>query len=91
MASYYLLRGSKKANFAFAFFAFTALIDMLFHVTGFYTSSVPLYGMILFFIYSVFALWVAFTNTFNLGRITFPGTVLSFILGNAVDYFFNYF
>lgn len=91
IGGYYLLIGHKKSNFALALFAFTALSDIIFNVSGLFISTVPLYGMLLFFGCAVFALWIAFSNAFKLGRITLLGALVSFILGNIVEFFFNYF
>ena len=91
IAAYYLFVGHKKANFALALFAFTALMDILFNLTGLFISGVPTYAMVLFFICAVISLWIAFSNAFNLGKITFLGATTSFILGNAIEFYFNYF
>lgn len=91
IAAYYLFVGHTKSNFALALFAFTALLDMLFNITGLFTSGVPNYAMVLFFICAVISLWIAFSNAFNLGRITLLGSITSFILGNAIEFYFNYF
>jgi hypothetical protein len=46
--------------------------------------------MILFVCCALVSLWLAFSNAFNLGRITFIAAFGSFILGTAVELFFNY-
>ncbi|MDX1333678.1 MAG: hypothetical protein R3252_11650 [Robiginitalea sp.] len=89
-AGYYLMLGSSKANFALALFAFTAVLDAFFNFTGLFASGVPLYAMILFLGCAGVSLWVAFTNTFETGRISLIKALGSFILGNAVELFFNY-
>lgn len=91
IAGFYLYRKHPKTNFAMALFGFTALLDPLFDAIGLFTSNVPTYGMILFAICALPALWLAFSNTFKLGRISFLGALASFVLGNAVELFFNYF
>ncbi len=91
IAAYYLFVGHKKANFALALFAFTALMDILFNLTGLFISGVPTYAMVLFFICALISLWIAFSNAFNLGRITLVGALGSFVLGNAIEFYFNYF
>lgn len=90
IAAYYLFKKSAKANFALALFAFTALLDPLFNAFGLFTSQVPVYAMIIFVICALVSLWLAFSNAFNLGRISFAGALGSFLLGNAVELFFNY-
>lgn len=91
IAAYYLFVGHKKSNFALALFAFTALLDILFNLTGVFTSGVPNYAMVLFFVCALISLWIAFSNAFNLGRITLLWAIASFVLGNAIEFYFNYF
>lgn len=91
IAAYYLFVGHKKSNFALALFAFTALLDILFNLTGVFISGVPHYAMVLFFICAIISLWIAFSNAFNLGRISLVGALVSFVLGNAIEFYFNYF
>ncbi|MDT0606852.1 hypothetical protein [Croceitalea rosinachiae] len=88
-AGYCLFVKHPKTNFVLAVFAFTALLDPLFSLTGLFTTSVPLYASILFVLFALVALWLAFTNTFNLGRISFLAAFGSFILGSVVELFFN--
>lgn len=90
-AAYYLYVGHKKSNFALALFAFTALADIFFNLTGIFISGVPNYAMVLFFVCAVISLWIAFSNAFNLGRITLLWAIASFVLGNAIEFYFNYF
>ena len=91
IAAYYLFVGHKRSNFALALFAFTALLDILFNLTGLFTSGVPLYAMALFFVCALISLWIAFSNAFNLGKITLAGAIGSFVMGNAIEFYFNYF
>lgn len=91
IASYYLFRENKKANFYLALFGFTAILDILFHVTGLLTSNVPIYGMIIFGICAIISFYIAFSNSFNLGKISLWGALLSFVLGNAIEWFFNFY
>ncbi len=91
IGGYYLFVGHKKSNFALALFAFTALLDILFHLTGLFTSGVPIYAMVLFFICAIISLWIAFTNAFNLGRITLFWAITSLVLGNVIELYFNYY
>ena len=89
-AGFYLMNKHPKTNFTLALFGFTALLDPFFNLIGLFTSSVPVYAMVLFVGCALLALWLAFSNTFNLGRISLIGALVSFILGNAVELFFNY-
>ena len=90
MAGVYLFRKHLKANFALALFGFTVLLDTLFNVTGLFSSMLPAYAVVLFMCCGVLSLWLAFTDTFKLGRISLIGAVVSFIMGNIVELFFNY-
>ncbi len=90
IAGFYLFVKHPKSNFTLALFGFTALLDPIFNTIGLFTSSVPAYGMVLFIICSLLALWLAFSNAFKMGRLSLIGVVVSFILGLAVELFFNY-
>lgn len=89
-AGTYLFMGHQKANFALALFAFTALLDPLFNLTGIFTSMVPTYASLLFVGCAIASLWIAFSNAFDTGRISIFTAVGSFILGVIVELFFNY-
>ena len=90
IAGYYLVVGHKKTNFALALFGFTALLDPFFNQIGLFDSIVPLYGTIILSICALLCLWLAFSNTFELRRMSILATLLSFILGCFVELFFNY-
>lgn len=90
IAGFYLYTKHPKTNFTLALFGFTALLDPFFNLIGLFTSSVPIYAMVLFVSCALLALWLAFSNAFKLGRISFIGAFVSFILGNAIELFFNY-
>ena len=79
-----------KANFALAIFAFTALLDPFFNLTGIFTSLVPTYATLLFVVCAILALWISFTNTFDTGRIKLLEVLKSFVLGTAIELFINY-
>lgn len=91
MASYYLLIGDKKANFLLALFGFTALLDIVFHQVGLFTSIMPLYGSIILSICALLSLWFAFKNPFELKRLSYITTLLSVILAVISELFFNYY
>jgi hypothetical protein len=91
IAGFYLLKKHPKTNFALALFGFTAILDPIFDLIGLFNSLVPVYGTVIFIICAPIALWLAFTNTFGLGKITFLNTLLSFLSGCAIELFFNYF
>lgn len=90
IASYYLLIGHEKTNFALALFGFTALLDPFFDQIGLFESIVPLYGTIILSICAIFCLWLAFKNIFELKPISFIAAFTSFILGSLIELFFNY-
>ncbi len=90
IAGYYLAVKHSKANFALALFAFTALLDPLFNALGIFDSQVPVYAIIIFGAWALIALWISFSNAFGLGRISFIGAFGSFLLGTAIELFFNY-
>ncbi|NQX77628.1 hypothetical protein [Gilvibacter sp.] len=87
---YNLFVKHKKSNFTLALFGFTALLDPIFNTVGLFTSNVPTHAMVVFVLCAFVALWLAFSNTFKMGRISLLGVILSFILGLAVELFFNY-
>lgn len=90
IAGFYLFTAHPKTNFTMALFAFTVLSDLFFNIIGLITTLLPIYALVIFLCCAVFALWLAFTNAFSLGRISLVGAIGSFILGNAVELFFNY-
>jgi hypothetical protein len=90
VAGMYLFIKHPKANFALALIGFTAILDPIFNLVGLFTSLVPIYAMILLVAAALVSLWLAFTNTFNLGRISFIGALASFAMGTAIELFFNY-
>jgi hypothetical protein len=90
IAGIYLFIKHAKTNFALALFGFTALLDPFFNLIGLFTSNVSIYAMVVFVCCGGFALWLAFTNTYKLGRISFIGAIVSFIIGTGIELFFNY-
>lgn len=91
IASFNLLIGHKKANFTLALFGFSALLDFIFNQIGLFNSIVPLYGTIIFLICALLCLWLAFSNTFKLSRMSILSTVVSVILSVVIELFFNYY
>lgn len=89
-AGYYLFKKHPKTNFALALFGFTVLLDAIFNWIGLITTMLPVYTTIIFICCALVSFWLAFTDTFKLGRISFVSALVSFILGNAVELFFNY-
>ena len=90
-AGLHLFRKHRAANFTLALFGFTAILDPVFTAIGLFTSQVPLYATILFIVCAVVSLWLAISNTFGLGRISWPQLITSFILGVLIELAFNYY
>lgn len=90
IASYYLFIKHKKTNFTLALFGFTALLDPFFDQIGLFNSIVPLYGTIMLSICGLLCLWLAFSNTFKLKRLSLLAAIISVVLGVFVELFFNY-
>ncbi|WP_297704954.1 hypothetical protein [uncultured Eudoraea sp.] len=90
IAGIYMFIAHPKTNFTMALFAFTVLSDLFFNIIGLITTLVPVYALVIFLCCAVLALWLAFSNAFSLGRISLAAAFGSFILGNAVELFFNY-
>ncbi|MGI9545906.1 MAG: hypothetical protein ACR2MM_01615 [Flavobacteriaceae bacterium] len=90
IAGYQLFFKHAKTNFTLALFAFTAILDPVFNAVGLFVTNLPLYGTVLFIICAIIALWIAFTNKFGLGRISFYWAFGGFVLGVIVELFFNY-
>ncbi len=90
VAGIHLFSKHKSANFTLALFAFTALLDPIFNAIGLFQTNVPVYATIIFIILALPALWIAFSNTFSLGRISWPKAALSFVFGVLIELFFNY-
>ncbi len=89
IAGIHLFNSTTKTNFALALFGFTVLLDVVFNVLGIFSSLLPMYATVPFLGCALLSLWLAFTDTFMLGRISIIGAVISFILGNIVELFFN--
>jgi hypothetical protein len=89
IAGYYLFIGHKKTNFTLALFGFTALLDPFLDQIGLFNSIVPLYGTIILSICALLCLWLAFSNKYELKRLSNLGTFFSIILGVIVELFFN--
>ncbi|WP_338195454.1 hypothetical protein [Flagellimonas marinaquae] len=91
IAGIYLFKGHKKSNFTLALFAFTAVLDPIFDLAGLFTSNVPVYATIILLGCSFWALYLAFSNTYNLGKISVPELIISFVLGTIIELSFNYY
>ena len=90
VAGIHLYKKHRAANFTLALFAFTALLDPVFNAIGLFDTNVPVYGTMIFIFLGIPALWIAFTNAFDMGKISWPKAVLSFVFGVLIELFFNY-
>ena len=90
IAGLHLFINHSKANFTLALFGFTAILDPVLNLTGLFSTNVPVYGTLIFIILAIPALWISFTNSFNLGRISFLAAFGSFVSGVIIELFFNY-
>ena len=90
IAGIHLFLKHSKTNFTLALFGFTAVLDPVLNLTGIFSTNVPLYGTLIFIILAIPAFWISFTNTFNLGRISYLAAFGSFVSGVIIELFFNY-
>ena len=90
VAGIHLFGKHRATNFSLALFAFTAILDPVFNVIGLFDTNVPVYGTVIFILLALPALWIAFTNTYGLGKISWIKAVLSFVFGVLIELFFNY-
>ncbi len=80
-----------KSNPVLALFGFTVLEEVIFNWLDIITINFPAYVVAIFFCCALLALWIAFSNTINLKRLSFKEGVTSLILGtliNACSYYF---
>ncbi|WP_116771839.1 hypothetical protein [Maribacter litoralis] len=90
-AAYYLYVGHKKTNFTMALFAFTVVLNGILNLFGVGTVIIPLAIMMLLLVSGGIAFFIAFSNAFNLGKISIGNVILSFVFGNIIAFYFNYF
>ena len=90
IAGIHLWLNHEKTNFTMALFGFTAVLDPILNYSGVLSSSVPVYGTIIFLCFAVISFWIAFTNAFDSGKISITSVATTFILGIAIELFFNY-
>ena len=89
-SAYYLYRNDKKANFYLALFASTILFDIVFNLAGLFTSSIPDLIAYVLMGCGFVSFWIAFTDSFKTGLISWKETILSIVMGVLVELFFNY-
>ncbi len=80
-----------KSNPVLALFGFTVLEEIVFNWFGIFTINYPVYVVAVFFCCALFALWIAYSNTINLKRLSFKEGVSSLILGTLINAFSYYF
>ncbi len=86
-----LLIKPSKSNPVLALFGFTVLEDVIFSWLGIITINFPTHVVAIFFCCALLALWVAFSNTINLKRLSFKEGVSSLIIGTLINAFSYYF
>ena len=80
-----------RSNPVLALFGFTVLEEVMFNWLNIITIELPIYIIAAFFFCALLALWIAFSNTINLKRLSFKEGLSSVILGtliNACSYYF---
>lgn len=87
----YLYMSHKKTNFTLALFGFTAVLDIVYNLIGLTTYGIPTFGVIIIAPCVLGAFWIAFSNAFDLGKIGLKWAVVSFVMGNVVEFFFTNF
>ncbi len=70
---------------ALALFGFTALEDIIFNWFGITTSYLPIYAIVVFFCCALIALWIVYSNMFDIKRLSVKEGALALIFGTAVN------
>ncbi|MDG2449298.1 MAG: hypothetical protein P8M34_06655 [Saprospiraceae bacterium] len=84
-----LLSNHSKTNFALALFGHTALEEIIFDWLGIISHNLPLFAVALFFGCVVIALWLAYSNAFDLKRLSSKEVVLSLLIGAGESLLLN--
>lgn len=80
-----------KSNPVLALFGFTVLEEIVFNWIDIITIDFPVYVIAVFFCCALLALWIAYSNTINLKRLSFKEGVSSLILGTLLNLSSYYF
>ncbi|WP_116106230.1 hypothetical protein [Lewinella sp. IMCC34191] len=89
IAGGYLFVRHRKANFALALFGFTVILEIVKNLLGGYAGGALLFPSVLIGAAGIAALWMAFSNVFSIGRISFLAALGSFVLGTVIESFFT--
>ena len=80
-----------KSNPVLALFGFTVLEEILFDWFNIFAIDFPVVVVTLFFCCALLSLWIAYSNTINLKRLSLKEGVSSLILGTLINTFSYYF
>ncbi len=80
-----------KSNPVLALFGFIVLEEVIFNWLDIITINFPAYIVLIFFCCALLALWIAYSNTINLKRLSFQEGISSLILGTLINAFSYYF
>ncbi|MGK0316509.1 MAG: hypothetical protein ACI86M_002744 [Saprospiraceae bacterium] len=80
-----------KSNPVLALFGFTVIEEIVFDWFDIITISFPAYVIVVFLCCALLALWIAYSSTINLKRLSFKEGVSSLILGTLINAFSYYF
>lgn len=83
----YLFTKQTKSNFALALFGHTASEEVVFNWIGITTTNLTPNSIVVLFICSVVALWIAYSNTFNFRPISLKEVIYSVIIGTMISLF----
>lgn len=85
ISGYGLIKRMPKANFYLALFGSDMLEEALFDWFGLINSSLETYTLLLFFLFALSALWIAYSNVFDLKSLSLKEAVLSIVLGTLIS------
>lgn len=87
IGGFLLVKRMPKANFYLALFGADTLEEVIFHWFGLINSNLGSYAMFLFFFIALAALWMAYSNVFNLKKMSIKEVLLSIALGALISLF----
>ncbi|MGB1307589.1 MAG: hypothetical protein ACPG6B_01665 [Oceanihabitans sp.] len=70
-----------KANLALALFGHSVVEEILFNWLGISTSQYDIYLTIIFLIFGLTALYIAYTDTFSSNKLSIKEAIISFVIG----------
>lgn len=87
----FLIRKHRRTNFILALFGFDVLEELTFNWFGLTTSLLPTFAMGIFLCLAIVSMWVAFTNPFNLNKISYKEVISSIVIGAILSLMPYYF